>query len=59
MQTYEKCVDYIQTHFMLLREEMLRNFASAKWFICKKQKNYTVKVSKEPAKGTVQEYISI
>ena len=21
MQTYEKCVDYIQTHFMLLREE--------------------------------------
>lgn len=23
MQTYEKCVDYIQTHFMLLREELL------------------------------------
>lgn len=23
MQTYEKCVDYIQTHFMLLREEVL------------------------------------
>ena len=21
MQTYEKCADYIQTHFMLLREE--------------------------------------
>ena len=21
MQTYEKCADYIQTHFMLLRED--------------------------------------